>query len=115
MSWTQDTSSSATSTPAASQSDLATRTVSGSGSLLPLDRVVWLDASAGPFTLTLGSAATRPGRQVLIKRVGGGDQPPLIAALVGETIDGVAGPRPLLALGESVSLISSGAGDWREA
>lgn len=94
-----------------SAADYSVRTVTAADSLQASDRIVYLDASAAPFTFTLSDPAARPGRPVSLVRVNTGTNRPTVTAAVG-TIMGAAS-QDLLIARESFDLVSSGA-DWGE-
>lgn len=91
--------------------DAATRTVTSTDELMDSDELVWLDATAGAFTFTLTSAASRIGRYIRILRVNAGANVPIVAAAADETVAWEAS-KPLLVRGESLELHADGDTNW---
>ena len=93
------------------EDDYTTRTVIATDSLQPTDRVIFLDASGGPFTFTMSSASDRAGRPVLFKRINAGPNVPVVQALGGEYVEFVGTWEPLVR-GEAVEFVADGTINW---
>lgn len=78
-------------------------------SILSTDRMVLADATAGGFTLTLPSAVTYPGVEILIKKIGDEGNVVTIASAAG-TIDGET-TQELAAPYAGITVKSNGS-DW---
>jgi len=78
-------------------------------SILSTDRMILADASAGGFTLTLPSAVTYPGVEILIKKIGDEGNVVTIASAAG-TIDGET-TQELAAPYAGITVKSNGS-DW---
>jgi hypothetical protein len=88
------------------------RAVSGSNDVLSTDDVIVANAATGALTLTLPSAVTVPGKELLLKKSDSGSNTVAIATTGAQTIDGLAASNWVLRRqNDSLSIMSDGA-NW---
>jgi hypothetical protein len=97
--------------PAGSSQTAEVRAVAASGPILPSDGVILANSAGGAVVMTLPPAADVPNRIFTVKNVEdtGGVS---IDADGGEFIDGVAVPIDIVALYDSLTVISDGTQWW---
>jgi len=92
-----------------------TRTVSASGNAAATDSVLLADATAGPITLTLLSAAAANAKALTVIKVDVSDNPVTIQAAAGQTLptsEGRQQTADLTMQDESIRILPDGVSHW---